>query len=64
MKHVILTFKMEGDVITDHFLMLWFQKDSRVTVGFRTYAGGLRVLNQKVTLCVLNEPIGAGAVSV
>ena len=33
MKHLILTFKMEGDVITDHFLMLGFQKDSLDTVG-------------------------------
>ena len=28
MKHVILSSKMKGDVISDHFLMLWFQKDS------------------------------------
>ena len=37
MKHVILSFEMKGDVISDHFLMLWFQKDSLDTVGFRTY---------------------------
>ena len=24
MKHIILSFKMKGDVISDHFLMLWF----------------------------------------
>ena len=24
MKHMILSFKMKGDVISDHFLMLWF----------------------------------------
>ena len=49
MKHMILSFKMKGDVISDHFLMLWFQKDSLVTVGFRTYGWGSRVQNQKVT---------------
>ena len=39
MKHMILTFKMKGDVdvISDHFLMPWFQKDSLDTVGFRTF---------------------------
>ena len=24
MKHMILSFKMKGDVISDHILMLWF----------------------------------------
>ena len=38
---------MNGDVISDHFLMLWFQKDYLYTVGFRTYGKGSRVLNQK-----------------
>ena len=56
MKHIILSFKMKGDVISDHFLMLWFQKDSLDTVGFKTNDGGSRVLNQKVTLKVLNVP--------
>ena len=37
MKHMILSFKMKGDVISDHFLMPWFQKDSLDTVGFRTF---------------------------
>ena len=37
MKHMILSFKMKGDVIADHFLTLWFQKDSLDTVGFRTF---------------------------
>ena len=37
MKHMIISFKMKGDVISDHFLMLWFQKDSLDTVGFRTF---------------------------
>ena len=41
MKHMILSFKMKGDVISDHFLMLWFQKDSLDTVGFRTLGPGL-----------------------
>ena len=45
MKHMILTFKLKGDVIADHFLMLWFQKDSLDTVSFRTYGGGAIVLN-------------------
>ena len=42
---------MKRDVISDHFLMLWFQKDSLDTVGFRTFrtfrgVGGLRFLNK------------------
>ena len=28
---------MKGDVLPDHFLMLWFQKDSLNTFGFRTF---------------------------
>ena len=43
--------------------MLWFQKDSLDTVGFRTYDGGSRVLNQKVTFGVLNVPMGGGVIS-
>ena len=38
MKHMILSFKMKGDVISDYFLMLWFQKDSLNTVGIRIAA--------------------------
>ena len=47
---MILSFKMKGDVISDHFLMLWFQKDSLDTVGFRTFRtlGGAGVLNKIV----------------
>ena len=37
MKHMTLSFKMKGGIISDHFLMLWFQKDSLDTVGFRTF---------------------------
>ena len=37
MKHMILSFEMKGDVISDHFLMLRFQKGSLDTVGFRTF---------------------------
>ena len=37
MKHITLSSKMKGDVISDHFLMLWFQKDSLDTVGFKTF---------------------------
>ena len=47
MKHMILSLKMKGDVISDHFLMLRFQKDYLDTVGFRTYGERSRVLNQK-----------------
>ena len=28
---------MSGDVISNHFLMLWFQKYFQDTVGFRTF---------------------------
>ena len=51
MKHMIFSFKMKGDVISDHFLMLWFQKDSLDTVGFktlRTLKWGPGVLNKIV----------------
>ena len=34
---MILSFKMKGGVISYHFLVLWFQKDSLDTVDFRTY---------------------------
>ena len=37
---MILSFKMKGDIISDHFFMLWFQKDSQDTVGFRTFRSG------------------------
>ena len=37
MKHMISSFKMKGYVISDHFLMLWFQKVSLDRVGFRTF---------------------------
>ena len=49
---MILSFKIKGDVISDHFLMLWFQKESLDRVGFGLTAGGPDsiVLNQKVTL--------------
>ena len=36
MKHMILSSQMKEDVISDHILMLQFQKDSLDTVGFRT----------------------------
>ena len=60
MKHMMLSLKMKGDVISDHFLMLWFQKDFLDTVGFRTFRGGPGVLNiivdfggakGKITVC-------------
>ena len=51
---------MKKDVISDHFLKLWFQKDSLDTVSFRTYGGGSRVLNQKVTFRALKVPGGRG----
>ena len=34
---MMLSFKMKGDALSDHFLMLWFQKGSLDTVGFRTF---------------------------
>ena len=40
LSHMILAFKIKGDVISDHFLMLWFQKDSLDIVGFNTFRGG------------------------
>ena len=58
MKHMKLSLKIKGDVIFDHFLMLWFQKDSLDIVGFKTYSGRSRVLNQKVTFRVLNNAFG------
>ena len=30
---------MKGYDISDHFLILWFYKDSLDTVGFRTFGG-------------------------
>ena len=46
MKPIILSFKMNGDDISDHFLMPWFQKDSLDTVGFRNFRGGAGILNK------------------
>ena len=46
MKCLIFSFEMKGDVIHDQFLMLWFQKDSLYTVGFKTFRGGPGVLNK------------------
>ena len=38
MKHMISSsFKIKGDVISDHLLMIWFQKESPDTVGFKTF---------------------------
>ena len=48
MKHMLLSFIMKGDVTSNHFTMLRFQKAFLDTVGFWTYGGGSRVLNQKV----------------
>ena len=52
MIHMMSSFKMIGDVISDNFLMLWFQKDSLDTVGFRTFRnfreGGPGFLNKIV----------------
>ena len=39
MKHMILSFKMKGDIILDHFLMPGFQNDFLDTVSFRTLRG-------------------------
>ena len=40
MKHMILLFKMKGGVISDHFLMPWFQKDSLDAVDLGLTSGG------------------------
>ena len=56
MKHMKLSLKIKGDVIFDHFLMLWFQKDSLDTVGFRTFktfSGGGRVRGSQRKLWIL-----------
>ena len=36
----LLSFKMRGNVTSDHFLMLWFQKGPLDTVGCRTFRRG------------------------
>ena len=46
MIHMMSSFKMIGDVISDNFLMQWFQKDSLDTVGFRNFRGGPGLLNK------------------
>ena len=64
MKHMILSFELKGDVISDHFLMLWFQKDSLDTVRFKNFRtfGGVRGSYikswTKVTFEFLNKPRG------
>ena len=35
-KHMVLSFRMKGGVISNHYLMPWFQKDSLNLVGFMT----------------------------
>ena len=47
MKHMILSFKMKRDVISDLFLVQWFQKDSLETVGFEDLRGGSGVIKTK-----------------
>ena len=59
MKLMIPSFEIKGEDISDHLLMLWFQKDSLDIVDFRTYSGGFRV-NQNVTFGALNVPGGEG----
>ena len=54
MKDMTLSIKMKGEVISDHFLMLWFQKDSLDRVAFRTFRtirGGPGFLNKIVDFC-------------
>ena len=67
MKYMIFSFKKKGDVILDHFLVLWFQKDFLDTVGFRTFRGGSGSPEynrgfwwSKVTFRVRNVPRGEG----
>ena len=57
MKNMKISLKMKEDIMSNQFLMLRFQKDSLDAVGFRTYGGGARVLNPKVTFWVLNVPL-------
>ena len=40
MKHMILSSKMKGDVISDHFLMLCFQKNIWIQSGLGLLGGG------------------------
>ena len=55
MKHMILSLKMKGDVISDHFLILWFQK----ILWIQSVLGLRRgVQSPKVTFGVLNVPTG------
>ena len=63
MKHMILSFKIKGDVISDHFLMLWFQKDSLDTVGFRTFRtfrGGSWILADQTDILIPKCTEGRG----
>ena len=55
MKHVILSFKMKGDVIFDHF----FQKDSLGTVGFGTFRTfrGEGVRGSEIKSWILVSPV-------
>ena len=59
-KHMILSFKMKGGVISGHFLMLWFQKYSLDTVGFRTYGGGFRFQSPKPKSDILSPKCAYG----
>ena len=47
MKNMKISLKMKGDVMSNQFLMLWFQKDSLDTIGLRTYGGGSRLQSPK-----------------
>ena len=40
MKHMILSLKMMGDVISDHFLMLWFKQIFWIQLVLGLKAGG------------------------
>ena len=56
MKHMLLSFKMKGFVISDHFLML--KRFSGYSRFWDLRRGVQRVLNQKVTFGDLNVPMG------
>ena len=47
MKNMKISLKMKGDVMSNQFLMLWFQKDSLDTIGLRTYGGGSKLQSPK-----------------
>ena len=50
MKHMIISFKIEGNVISYHFLTLWFQKDSLAIVASGTFRVGIYLFLETIFL--------------